>query len=959
MGILSQHKVNVNDQIKEIEDIETHISDYDWREFYRDAELLCKSNALTSVLVDYIHGKLDKNKFYNSLLLNLTGRSKDLLKLSKNVSIKGEEKYLLWHNVCNLQRIMYRLKSAINQQYIKSINNEYNGSDNVSKKDIEDIVNLSAKLNHTLVEKSFNNVRGTDLDWCDIAVIYEATLILRRNSKVAGALYLANQAMNCNIRPESYIPNKETHSSAPELIESHGLISFNPYILSVDWAKDKVDFDLAFAADNLMKISRALSLNSKAASIQGLNPSMEDYEHLCDMFKRYYQYIRKHTSKINLSAVLQIESLVRVLAHNLSWYNFDREKYIVYSRKMLSRRAIKICEMLKSSVENTSNSRYDNKLKHLIQAKIDQDTGILLANILPISLLNSEEDEGDDSEGNEDDDLFDIDSDLDSSKINYGNYLKKGWDEDFDRPVLLRNEFSRIIEKNILKRSKSIDEQLYIDTGLLFNAFNRSNLLTNGQLSEHLSRTSGKPSKHLRFFPQSEVNKCQNSLSLAYLNALTTEPDNYGLFGRIREILETTFNLEEDKNNFDGKQQEKTEPKKWRVKSKIKCRPQFTIGHLAKGKGYGKAKRASLTRINRLDPMMFIGSTLASLENLISVQLKDSKPQEVLDAAVRLCDFSVNDMIRGGYRLHFHEILNYAEEIHYSPMRISSKELHYMDTKGKLNYTTSQLLRLSFVRLYSLALKSEQLVNVLLQRPLREPFLSSCVIIIEQVRALLKFLHEDWICAYKDLVDDGFELLEVELDEGRIEYLNEFKGRLRPSLDVNTVRKDRNKELNYSDVATEYILSNSLTFEEIDKTMNKSIQRLDFEHNIGKNWNKLLKSSLMMKSELPLIINNFEEESILDSTHVHLGLDLTYVKVKPELSAAFNKLKQNKERESFLWHRLAFFPTSFDGRIIVSSTTFRDINESQEDDKKGNSSTDSAQSLLWGLVKETYQKYWS
>ena len=159
--------------------------------------------------------------------------------------------------------------------------------------------------------------------------------------------------------------------------------------------------------------------------------------------------------------------------------------------------------MLKSSVENTSNSRYDNKLKHLIQAKIEQDTGILLANILPISLLNSEEDEGDESEGDEGDDLLDVDSDLDSSEINYANYLKKGWDEDFDRPVLLRNEFSRIIEKNILKRSKSIDEQLYIDTGLLFNAFNKSNPLTNGKLSEHLSRTSGKPSKHLRFFPQS------------------------------------------------------------------------------------------------------------------------------------------------------------------------------------------------------------------------------------------------------------------------------------------------------------------------------------------------------------------------------------------------------------------------------------------------------------------------
>ena len=300
--------MNVNDLTKIIEDIDIDIPDDYWRYFYRDAELFCKANALTSVLVDYIHGKFDKSGNYNRLLSDILRRCKDLLKQLNNASIEGEEKYLVWHNVCNLQRIMYRLKSAINQQYIKSINNEYNGSDNVSKKDIEDIVNLSAKLNHTLVEKSFNNVRGTDLDWCDIALIYEATLILRRNSKVAGALYLANQAMNCNIRPESYIPNKETHSSAPELIESHGLISFNPYILSRDWAEDKLDVNLALAAKNLMKISRALSLNSKAASIQGLNPSMDDYEHLCDMFTLYYHYIRKHTSKINLSAVSEGDS---------------------------------------------------------------------------------------------------------------------------------------------------------------------------------------------------------------------------------------------------------------------------------------------------------------------------------------------------------------------------------------------------------------------------------------------------------------------------------------------------------------------------------------------------------------------------------------------------------------------------------------------------------------------------
>ena len=92
--------------------------------------------------------------------------------------------------------------------------------------------------------------------------------------------------------------------------------------------------------------------------------------------------------------------------------------------------------------------------------------------------------------------------------------------------------------------------------------------------------------------------------------------------------METTFNVEEDKNNYDGKTAGENGTKEVEGEVEIKCRPQFTIGHLAKGKGYGKAGGASLTRINRLDPMMFIGSTLASLENLVSVQLKDSKPQE-------------------------------------------------------------------------------------------------------------------------------------------------------------------------------------------------------------------------------------------------------------------------------------------------------------------------------------------
>ena len=55
---------------------------------------------------------------------------------------------------------------------------------------------------------------------------------------------------------------------------------------------------------------------------------------------------------------------------------------------------------------------------------------------------------------------------------------------------------------------------------------------------------------------------------------------------------------------------------------------------------------------------------------------------------------------------------------------------------------------------------------------------------------------------------------------------------------------------------------------------------------------------------------------------------------------------------------LAFLPAAFDGRTIVSSTTFREINASDEMLKKY-SPYNEVKSLVWGEVKKTYDQYQS
>ena len=109
--------------------------------FIEDDKILCEANALTSVLVDFIHGKHKQNHQHRDLLQGIIDLSiyyiDEIEKLDSNNS---KRKYYFWHNLCRLRRIVSILNKAINQEYI-----DYD--DNISKIMIIDLVNLKSKLN--------------------------------------------------------------------------------------------------------------------------------------------------------------------------------------------------------------------------------------------------------------------------------------------------------------------------------------------------------------------------------------------------------------------------------------------------------------------------------------------------------------------------------------------------------------------------------------------------------------------------------------------------------------------------------------------------------------------------------------------------------------------------------------------------------------------------------------------
>ena len=140
-------------------------------------------------------------------------------------------------------------------------------------------------------------------------------------------------------------------------------------------------------------------------------------------------------------------------------------------------------------------------------------------------------------------------------------------------------------------------------------------------------------SRHINQFPQSNINKAHISCLLAYLHCLNFHPDapatgneddaQGGFFSALQSHI--------DWHKDGGKN---LDPH-WRIFSKQKARPQFTIG-LFKGienredvinrsqkeNENFKFNRSNLTRVNKMDALMYLANSLNLLENLLFEEIE-------------------------------------------------------------------------------------------------------------------------------------------------------------------------------------------------------------------------------------------------------------------------------------------------------------------------------------------------
>ncbi len=237
--------------------------------------------------------------------------------------------------------------------------------------------------------------------------------------------------------------------------------------------------------------------------------------------------------------------------------------------------------------------------------------------------------------------------------------------------------------------------------------------------------------------------------------------------------------------------------------------------------------------------------------------------------------------------------------------------------------------------MYCLSLRAEHLARIIVERPLREPFFSSSVILLDQIRIILKFIHTDWLIAYRENIQLGSP--KMKFDTFIFDQLNSNK--LKNSKRKNTFDKIKSQDLlnskDYnelkSDIAVEYLLSASLKKSMVDELCEDSKKRLEFTHL--QEWSGLLDECTKLRYDRTEFMKygNPDREQISPSdpeNKVDAPVGLNGEKAEK----AYAVIQEMTEREWILWARLVFTPTAFVGRVMVSANTPRDINREDNEE---------------------------
>ena len=270
-----------------------------------------------------------------------------------------------------------------------------------------------------------------------------------------------------------------------------------------------------------MNMSEKISRNTQNAAAQGLE--LENPRWLTKILNDLLKHTQNQSNKLKLSSLLHIESTVRVLSNNIVWNsgasdNLNEETEGTDRFRM----SFQLLKFYNGAIRTLDeNKEYDAWLRGFIKAKIRQDGGILLSNIMPVYLIDHDYE---DKERNQSDNQK-TSSRL--AELGLNKLFKAGWENEMDRPMEMRKRRRALISDLIHCSNNFNPSSPPLLTGIE-SVLGIRPTKTNpfGDSTGFVQWLWGKEhSRHINQFPQSNINKAHITCLLAYLHCLNFHPD--------------------------------------------------------------------------------------------------------------------------------------------------------------------------------------------------------------------------------------------------------------------------------------------------------------------------------------------------------------------------------------------------------------------------------------------------
>ena len=894
--------------------------------------ILLDGIVLTNPLVDYIHGVLpeeissETKKRLLDLFLGILENGEEIVSHSDLSQEKPIQESELWHHLCQMRRIVWRITGAINGQFHrKALADEKH---QVSVNSLVRLRQLRSRIVNTIIQRTNqvleNITKEEKIHWNSIATAYEAGIILRAKGDVGAAIDLASKIRNSDV--EIIEPAKSNSIS--------GLVSFN-YVF---W-KPTSDYDEDYPNDlfnresspqgNLLALSEIVSRNSLYAASRRLNSnSFGDQHNLFVIVGHIDRVCNNKEMNVDPTSISHIEGLFRVLLYQgitnnafLSGNDHYTHYYVSTCLTETVPSLIRRCKFKEEWIED------------MLDADIKQKRGIFLASNTKSFLLD---DECDITEIP----FYTFDENIKSEVL---ESVKGTWEDPNDSDAWVRMKYRQSVINDLGSRKNG--NQILFELSELLGKPCEPNPLTSEGLAQWFStennKSGEKNSRHLRLFPQGKINESQVAVSMALMQQIMRLESGAGAWKRLDKIIKL--------DDQDGRK------KPWKI-SKVGFGPrlQFTVGYFSGSYNIGNLdeqidtknlKRKFLTRVNKADEIMLISNAISMMSEVIHSQLKKSmlNPENYFLQNLFLCENDELFVEKNGSNISnpsLQELFYLSREISNSPIRVFEPTHYSRRMRGKskkvkeedLILVFDNILRISFARIYSLSIATEHLARILVQKPLREPFLSCCVLLVDQIRVLLQNLQESLISAYPDYTPDEID----KFDNIIYENLNKMKNKFKPNyfknlkqIDLIDDQDDDVTEVR-SDIAIEYFIAFKTTREEQVDCLHRLKKRLDFKENIGKLWEGIFQNAVKLRYDYPGPLRDNQLSAVAPEWNSEFVKITNNDKRVIELFDELISEDPDNEQLRVLWSRLLWYPTAFVGRVLVNANSPREINEGEE-----------------------------